>query len=285
MIAGGTVFGRIIELEIGKLGAEKALSLKGLHVDFVVKDGEGVDSTAEINIYNISKATYTEIKNSSVLVLSAGHETGNAVRIIFVGQIISIVPFKNGGDIKYTISCKSGAKTRSVKVSKTYTENISVEKIMKDLTVEMGLSLDVADRVINKFGLRAKKYDGGLTVYGKASEELKEIANDFGLELVIEEAKAKLIEKGGTGSDLALSLSMETGMLSSLKPTEVNENKTKKNGWSCISVLMPELSRGSKLIVVDPELGSGTYRVVSRVHTGSNYSESFYTESELVEVL
>jgi len=277
------MFDRKIIVEVGQLGATKAIALNGVHIRFDVSDGEGVDTKGEITIFNLSKATYQEIKMSKVLVLKAGHNTGNTPSVLFVGRISSVVPKREGGDVAYVIQCNGGTEARSKKVSKTYPKNVSVESVIRDLSKEMGMKLEVSDLVLKKIGLSTKTYKNGLTVHGRSADEIAEIAEDLGLEMRINDIKITLMEKGKTSPTTMLSVSTASGMIDYLRPELVLDGEVEKSGWKMKTVLMPDITRGARVQAIDPVYGVGVYRVVSKRHYGSNFETEFYTESVLLE--
>lgn len=282
--AGGDLFERVIDVEIGSVNSTKALSVSDLHIDFSISDGVGVDSTASVTIYNLSKNTYEEVQDSDVITIRAGHKNGNVPQAIFIGKIESVTPEKTGGDVAYKISCTGGTSYRSVSVSKTYGRQTSVYSLLIDLARVVGIPLIIDNNLVDKLSMKVIKYEGGVTVHGKAVDEIREIARDFGLEMRIDSVSIVLIEVGKSNYEPVLSVDSRTGLLTSLKPTKVSENGVQTNGYSVRTVLFPEIKRGSKIRIADPYRGLGVYRVVSRSHSGSNYSNNYHTTCKVVEV-
>ncbi len=274
---------RHIDILTGYVGSTRSMNISKLHMSFVVQDGFNTDSTAQIIVKNLDKLDLEILRKSDIITVTAGHKTGNEPRIIFSGKVESIQSTVEGGDTSHFISCTGGTVARSIQVAESYDDKTPVLDIMKSLAKKTGLPLEVSERVIKKIGLKIKKALGGMTVAGKAVDEIEEIASDNGLETRIDNVSIKLVEKNSVDRKRALVLSPRAGLLVDLQESEIDEDGVKRSGFTFTSLLYPELQRSST-VEVKESIHPGTYRVVNRTHKGSNFESEFSTICEVVPV-
>jgi len=276
------VFGRKVSVIVGVASTGVSIDISDLHIMFTVKSGRGVDKTAVLTVFNLSKETLTAVNSSlddSFITITAGYSEGNPARKLFDGRVTGITPLNVGADIQYSLNCVGSPTRKFEVVSKKYPEATSASTIINDLAKDLGMDTEYHPAVALKLGL--KLYAGGYTVYGSAFKTILDIANDVSSEVAIEGNIIKFFSNSEGNTIRVVFLTKETGLLEGLKEGKKSTDTAKT--FTCKSILMPELNRGSK-VNIDDGFISGTFKVVGVTHKGSNFGDDYSTNLEVEQL-
>lgn len=275
------VFGRVVKVLIGGLDSGTLVDVSELDISFSVKSGKEIDTTAVLSVYNLEDFVVNKISNGGVVYINAGHETGNVSRELFKGGIVSIDPKENGADTLYTINCSGATNNKFKVVTRVYNQSTTALSIIKDLASSTGMPLELDSETSSKSGLSKKQYAGGYTVYGSSVKGIKTIAADCGLETIVDDLSIRIIDTQEGDLSRVLNLNFQTGLLEGLKPSK-NSDNSGVTTYTCKCLLYPEIRRGRRLNI-DDNNKSGTFKVESVEHKGSNYGDDFYSFMEVVQ--
>lgn len=275
------LFNRVVELTVGKPG-EEGLFFTDIKIAFSIKkDRSSKGNTGEITLFNIGPDTRSKLNDKGLKYeIKAGY-AGLAniplVNTISSGDILEIATQRQGADIVTKLTIGEGVKTLSeAKLDKSYSEGISVKKVIKDLagTLEVGLGTlkDIASDTLNS----------GYSSSGKSKDRLDELTSKLGLSWNIQNDELNVYKEGGSTSDTAVVLSSETGLLKAYK------TKAQKQGAAAPvdvvkfeALLNPEVKIGRQIKVVSEANDLDTFVTVrSLSFDGDNKDGSFLVKGE-----
>jgi hypothetical protein len=265
------------------------LSIENNRINFrVEKSIIGYPNLANIIIYNLSetnrKRLETEGKN---IRLYAGH-TDTGVPLLFAGDIINVLHFKEGPDWKTTLYCGDASSViNTATINKTIPAGTSyrqmIEEILSNIpNVKKGIRKGL-DNCLNRKTSILKE----IVISGNIKDVLIKLSNDCGFDYFFDNEVFETLPKNVPLSDVPpMIINQASGMIGSPERTEVGVNV--KN------LLLPELKLGRTIRIesintainignlfyrkVPPIRNEGVYRMNKLVHFGDTHGNDWTTD-------
>jgi len=247
---------------------------KHLDIEFAVERSlKPEPNTAEIKVWNLNpdnRSALEEAKQVPV-VLEAGYKDQTA--LIFSGTARTIFSVREGADIATVLQSGDAEKEYqtsriSLSVGKA-TPNLSVmQQIVKKIGVGEGnLSTFSAQLAAAPLVLPA----GGV-LSGSASQIMTRIAQSLGFEWSIQEGAIQLLQVSEPLTTTAVLLTPNTGLVGT--PSVDSDGLL-----TAQTLLIPELFPG-RLVELESERLSGSYRVEKCAYGGTTYGDDWYIDFE-----
>ena len=229
------------------------------------KTEESKPNTMEIEVYNLSKDTRTDLEGKKTsIILEAGYE--ETTEVIFTGNITKVVHQKDGPDIISKIEVADGGnKYRNARISKGIPPGAKLTQAIDELIKAMDLTKGPV------IGVPKGQYANGVTLQGLAKDRLDEICKSNGLRWSIQDGSIQIIPEKMTTLDSVIIVAPDTGMIGS-------PNKT-KNGVEFKTLLLPVLKPG-KRVKIESKFINGIFKVANVAHSGDSRQGDFVTECE-----
>lgn len=258
-------FGRVIKLLIGNEKESKEIG--GLRVAFDVEKvikSEPNDATIEIYNLNDSNRDLLTSKEYDRVELYVGY-VADSLKLIFKGDIISVINEKNDLDIITTLKCADGYKaytqSKTMKtMSAGQTDNDFVEQALKDFKTARG-DIDLPnDRALPR----------GKVFMCDTREVLNKIAKNNDADWSIQDGELVVLPKD-KALDEGYIISSDTGMIGSPRKTD--------NGIEVTTLCNPEYKIGA-LIRIESRFKeySGDFKIESIKHRGDILSDDWFSE-------
>lgn len=251
----------------------------------VEKTNESTPNAAQIEVYNLSKATraLAEAPGTRVL-LEAGYESTFAP--IFSGNVTKVAqkdgkrPGKkskkkskatqtlfDGPDIITRIECGDGDNSfRNAEIDMGFPAGASTRAIFKALSKKMGLPPRW-----NEEDIPDTQYAHGASFSGLVREHLVDLCRKNGLEWSIQDERLQIIPEGKATRDEAVVLSAATGLVGSPCKTSA--------GVEFVSLLQPKLRPG-RLVDIQARALKGMFKVRKVLMTGDSRKDLFVSKCE-----
>ena len=275
------IFERVMEILIGGLDSGTLADVSGLHLDFSVRSGEGIDTVATVSIFNLAESVLNKISTGGVIQVTAGHKSDNESREVFKGEITDVDPHSQGADTLYILTCTGATSNKFKVVSNVYDPSMSAFSIIEDLSKSIGMPIELDSETESASGLSNKQYAGGYTVYGSAMKTIRSICADVGLEVIVDDLSIRIFDSVKGDQSRILDINFESGLLKGLSLSKSSSNPGVPT-YTCSSILFPEIRRGRRVHIDDGKM-VGNFKVKTVEHKGSNYSNGFYSHMEVTE--
>jgi len=236
-------------------------------------------NTAELQIWNLNPSNrlqLEEIKSLSGGVpvqIDAGYEGQTAM--LYLGTMRTVYTTRDGPDLVTSIQSGDGEKEYqqariNVSIAKG-TSNVDVFKqVSKALGVGEGnLSLPYVTLKLSSF---PALFPQGGVLSGQVSQVITELAGSVGFEWSIQNGALQLLPLRQALTGTAVSLTPETGLVGS--PSVDNEGIL-----SAQALLIPDLFPG-RIVEVESEWLTGSFRVIKAAYTGDTAGEDWYVDLE-----
>lgn len=281
------LYGRTVQVTVGVRGQPGTLVEKLRTTFKIEKNLEKTPNNSIIEIYNLSAHTRAlfEAKNMAVRV-TAGY--GDQAKDIFIGDIATVVTKRTGADIITSIEAGDGL--------------LAYQNQEADLSFAPGAKVgSVLDQLIGSFGLikgevqgldLSSTYLNGVSFSGKVHNHLDTLVGKTqGLGWSIQDGQIQILPKKAGTTVPAVLLSPSTGLVGSpFKRVVLNQDIAKKtdgrdaeNGVQVKSLLNPDLNPG-RLIVVQAQFVSGTFKILKVVHEGDTHGKTYYSDVEALAI-
>lgn len=280
---GDTLFGRKIVFEVGESGGEGRLfsTEQGFDLDFDCSfDCSGEPPGANCTIYNPPRefgAFMRQVQSNSFVGISAGY--GNNVARLYAGNVVkdSIKFSKNDADWSILFECVSaGEKYRNTIYSSGEARSQTFEEAFRAAATAAGVEVGVLDLS----GLSSPLMPRGKVYHGPAFRLMDQLAKIAKAQLVFDGNSVSLVRysRGVQRLEIVPRFSTEDGTLIG-SPEEIEK------GLSIKALLTPEILPGQQVLVDYFDRFDNARRAVRLIaqkvkHSGSNTSDTFYTEIE-----
>jgi hypothetical protein len=285
------LFGRIIQIDIGKAGAI-GKSFSDYHINFDIKKTEyGKEANpCKVIITNLSSDIYSNIfAEKQRLIVKAGFREEHGLEVVFIGDITYIenriqrpetLTIIDAGDANNTL--------RDSKLSISYNIGTQGFQILKDIIDSFNLPKKTNLSLIN---IAKKVYNNGFNFNGATSTAMDKICKYLGLTWSIQNEEMKIYEKYNNDRSLAIELNSDTGLIGSPQRTKISSSestvdKTKEiDGWAIECLLQPKAEPGG-IVVLSNGLNrqKKKFKIVTVHHTGDNMESDFKTILQAVEI-
>jgi hypothetical protein len=229
------------------------------------KNEESKPNTMELEIYNLSKNTRTNLEGkNTTIILEAGYE--DTTEVIFNGNVTKVIHSKEGPDIISKIELADGGnKYRNARISKGIPPGAKVKQVINELVLSMGLTQGPI------IGVPNTQYANGITLQGLTKDRLDEVCKSHGLRWSIQDGAVQIVPENKTTLDTVVVMSPDTGLIGS-------PNKT-KDGVEFKSLLQPVLKPG-KRVKIESLFINGIFKIANVGHSGDSKEGDFITECE-----
>ncbi|MCA9508957.1 MAG: hypothetical protein KC505_11100 [Myxococcales bacterium] len=259
------LFDRIIELKVGDT------NIKGLDIAFEIEKDESPEpNPCHIDIFNLNPTNRTILaKYQKVpVLLKAGFKDG--VGVIFHGDMMRCNNSFEQASWKTTLACGEGLKeSQKNPVNKTFAKGTPLKTVINELTGQIEIcSGDSAGLIAQIDGDLTRSY----SISGNPYHEVKRILASKNLLLSIQNNLLQIRAKTKALSKSAISLSADTGLLSS---PEINS----KHQITVRALLMADYQPG-RLIYLDTKVFRG-HLIIKKVNfNGANFGDNWEAKME-----
>lgn len=240
--------------------------IDGLRITFgIEKTNEPHPNTAQIEIYNLSEHTRSQLEGKGTRVLlEAGYQQNIAT--VFQGNVTKVVHKIAGPDIITTIEGGDGDNVfRNARIDRGFPPGTSHAQIFDDLANAMQLPMSA------QVGIPQGQFAHGLTLSGYVRDHLDYLTDKDSLEWSIQDETLQIVPRRQSTVDAIVVLSPTTGLVGS-------PNKT-KDGVEFTSLLQPRLRPGRR-VQVDSRLLQGLFKVRKVTHKGDAHRGDFLSVCE-----
>lgn len=195
--------------------------------------------------------------------------------VLFDGDLRNAFTSREGGDQITTISSGDGEKAgQSNRVNISFRPGLRYRKLLTDLADAAGVGLG------NSFSalafLPGLEISVGSAVSGSAMDQLDTMFQSQGLEMSVQNGELQVLGGGKPLLGTAVVLSESTGLVDSPEPGSNGKIKVR-------ALLQPGLEPG-RLIVLESERVTGSFRVEQWDAIGDTHGQDWYAELEVGEV-
>jgi len=243
--------------------------ITGLDIAFEIeKDLNPEPNSCHVEIYNLSannRATLSKYDRVPVL-LKAGYK--DHVGVIFQGDMLSCSHIKEGPNWKTVLASGDGVNAiQNARISKSYTKGTPLKTVIEDLAQHLRLPSGNLLRGVQDLN---EKLTRGFTVSGSPMKELCKLLESQELAVSVQDQSLQIIKKGGAIQKTAISLSPESGLLST---PEVGSN-----GLITIQTMLMAEMRPGKQVHINSSAFTGLATIQWIRFDGSNFGESWAAE-------
>ncbi len=236
------LFERVVELTVADT------KINGLDISFEIeKDLNPEPNSCQIEIFNLSavnRAALSKYQRVPVI-LKAGYQ--NSLGVIFKGDMIRCNHEKEQASWKTTLSCGDGANAiQSKRTNKSYQKGTPVKTVVGDLSKQLGLPAGNADSQFNKLN---SKISRSLSVSTNPMQALSHLLRSENMSVSVQNGVLQILKKGEPLQKEAISLSADSGLLSSPQVGSKGEVTIR-------ALLMPEFAPG-RLVHIDSAMYQG----------------------------
>ena len=286
-----SLFGRIIQIEIGKQGAIGTVFTE-FHINFDIKKNEfGKEpNTCKVLISNLSNDLISHVfTGKQKLIVKAGYREEHGLEVIFIGDITYVENRALRPDISTIIDAGDASNVlRDSKLSISYNAGAQGFQILKDIIDSFNLPKKTNLQLVN---IAKKVYNNGFNFNGATSTVMDKICKYLGLTWSIQNEEMKIYEKYNNDRSLAIELNSDTGLIGTPQRTKISSSesstdKTKEiDGWTIECLLQPKAEPGG-LILLSNGLNrqKKKYKILTVHHTGDNMESDFKTILQAVEI-
>lgn len=213
--------------------------IEKLRISFnVQKNIDQEQNSAEINIYNLSKASAGQITENAGVVLTAGYYEVNGV--VFAGVITEAKTVHRQADRVTTIKASDGhAAYKTVAASLSYKPGTSAKTVLRALLNRYGVPYQ-DNGIIS--AAPEKEYLTGYQFAGFLHDAIKDVAGYLGINQTTQDNELILYSKDSRPGDEMPILSNKTGLIGSIEPYREKESDTvTKSGILCSCLMLPSI--------------------------------------------
>ena len=230
-------------------------------------------NTAEIQIWNLNADHRSQLEEASrvACTVEAGYEGQTSQ--LFSGTLRTAFTMREGADLITTLQSGDGEKEYqqsrvNISIAKT-TPNLSVmQQIVKSMGIAEGNLSSASPQLLASPLL----FPQGGVLSGSASQIMNRVAQSLGFEWSIQEGALQILQTHAPLATTATLLTPETGLVGS--PSIDNEGVL-----TAQALLIPDIFPG-RLLVLESERLSGSYRVEKCAYTGNTAGDDWYIDLE-----
>jgi hypothetical protein len=164
---------------------------------------------------------------------------------------------------------------RNARVNKSYKPGVNVLDAVVDAAKAMGLEMPK-----NVFDIKSLRqtFVKGLTLNGKAKNELTRLLKTRGVEWSIQDGRFQAIREQDVRDEPAFLISQDTGLVGVPELAAPSDAK-KKPVLTAEMLLFPRLTPGSLVVIQSREI-EGQFKVERVTHTGDTHGDAWHTKIE-----
>lgn len=257
-----------------------ALEIDGLRVQFEIKKSLGATpNSCAITVTNLAEATRAELAVSPlVAILEVGYGTGE-LRRLFAGDVFYVAHDLDGADWTTRLQLHDGGRAYAhARVVTSFKAGTTILAAVKAAAAALQVKVPPA---VETLPALQRATTAGLTLAGKASDEMSRLLTPFGLGWSIQDGALVVLTEGGRSGirpGEAILLNEAAGMIGS--PKWGNPPKPgQKPPLSVRHLLFPELSPGG-LVQVQSRTANGNFKLTDVTHQGDTEGGDWLTSVE-----
>jgi len=287
-------FIRNIELLIGPLAddvgggnSSEALRIfsdggrEDLAIEFNIKKYlQSSANTADIVIYNMRAESRERIRATLSRVRMRVGWANTGLSLLMQGGVLNVRTPKDGAEYvtKLTVLDGFGGITKGV-TNRTFLGGQSVETLVRSIAADMpGVELGRID-------IDGILSSGGLTVLDRSSNELDNLANQYGFTWSVQDGRFQAISDN-RAFDRVFEINAENQNLINITPTLAGAMQH-NNGVTIESILNPEIRPGDQMRVtsISNPMLNGSYKVFSVEFSGATYNSDWIMVTRAFKIL
>jgi hypothetical protein len=241
----------------------------------ITKTNNREANSGQLEIWNLKESSRTLLQpEGQEIIIKAGYV--DSLAQIFRCDSQRTVNIKESVEWRTVLELGDGTKElKQKRINKSFRAPQSPGAVLKEAAKELGLDIGNLEEQIRTGGARSilKEFVSGVTLSGKASDVLDEIASSLGLNYSVQDKKLQVLPSRGTLNNPTIKLSVETGMIGS---PQIGEEGT----VAAASLLDPRMVPGQK-VEVDSLVVSGEFVVQEVRHVADTWGHEWTTELEL----
>jgi len=250
----------------------------GAHLDVafhVERSLKPEPNTAELQVWNLNpdnRLALEELGKVPVQI-DAGYEEQTA--LIYLGTMRTVFTTRNGPDLVTSIQSGDGEKEyEQSRINVALSAGVSNSDAFKQVAKALGVSLGNLEsaEVAGRLATSPALFPQGTVLSGQVSQVVTELALSVGLEWSIQNGALQLLPLAQSIAGSAVYLSPETGLVGS--PSVDSEGIL-----TAQALLIPDLFPG-RVIDLESENLSGTFRVEKAAYTGDTAGDDWYVDVE-----
>lgn len=253
----------------------------GLRVVFKVTKTIGKQpNVAEVVIYNLAPETRGKLQTKGVrLILEAGYRaTGYA--LLFVGDVRTVDPVRDGADWKTTVKCGDGERSfRYARASESFAGGATIGDVVRYCVAQLGLALGNSAEQATKLKTILSH---GWTVHGAASTELDRALRSVGYRYSIQDGTVQILAPGESAEQTIPELDEDHGLIGSPQLGSPDK-KGKPPTLRFRSLLLPQARPGGRVRINTVRYRGVIFRSQKVVHDGDTHGGNWYTDFESVQ--
>ena len=296
------LFDRVYRLLVGQKGQSKGLEISELRIQFdIEKSAKKNPNKSSIKIYNLTKATRTELEKPNVrCVLYAGYKDQDGPLLIFQGDVtFAWTQFDLPNVITEFELGDGAAAIRDTTISVGYDKGVNSKQILTDVAKKMDTPLVIPSN------LAERVWENGLSFFGPARSLLDKVTKGSKSEWSIQNGNLQVIETGMVTTRQGIVISATSGLIKSPERERAAKDGASKksstasddsdeetvagsepakgiDGWRVKTLLMPTLNPGDR-VELDSRSVQGVFRIQELKHTGDNWEGDWQTEMKLID--
>lgn len=251
--------------------------VEGLRVVFKIdKDLSNTANQAEITIYNLAHANRSAFATKPGRVyLEVGY--GSNYEKIYEGDIISTTSKIEGTEWATRVVLGTGIDAKkNARTNRTFKIGAGVLDVAESIVADLGSQIPTTYEELEEFDTE------GLTISMPSSDALTNVLKPHGYTWSNQDGKIQILKGQRTLTIPSVQINEESGMIGSPSITEPEKSKGPK-GVSVKIILDSSIIPGQAMTIKSRDI-SGNFKVLSVKHSGDNFSDTWYSDIEGVQV-
>lgn len=272
----GELFDRVAQVTFAAEGAESII-VRGLRVRFyatLTLDAQPHELALEV--YNAAEATRRALQRPrSTVGVDAGY--GDDIGRVFAGDILWSATIPDPPLTRTEVQAADGSRGRRSRVKRTLRRGATAADALRALVEPTGLL--VPPEVLARPEL-ARQYLTGLTISGRAGDQIDRLMKRLGLEWHIVEGKIRVLAPDEVAPGEALVVSQDTGMIGSPSigaPVNAGDKPV-----VTARMLLERRARPGGQILISSKSVNGLFKLTRVEHEGDTGGSVWETRLEAV---
>lgn len=283
---------RQYRLVIKKKDADVGLEITGLRCTFSIQKAvSDAPDYSVVTIYNPSEKMKGEgASNGDTVILEAGYKDGN-YGMIFMGQVVQTTLFRESQvDTALKLVCQDGDEfLKAAFVMKTVGRGSTPYDVV-NMCID---GRDGVQRGVIASSMSMARLPRGKVMFGKKSKYLKAAARKNQCQFYIEDGKVNIVAAEGYGSEKAVVLNPETGLIGMPEQTD--------DGVKGQCLINPSIKLNTRIYINSGDVNAmqdtidqegkrthhamntnGIYKIVKLAYEGDTHGDQWYCSFEAV---
>lgn len=261
------LFGRQWRLTVG------TLDLTDLDLSFkVTRSVRREPNRAEIQIYNLSETTRSQVENGGEISLFAGYEDPPQ---LFRGDSRYVWTVWDGFDAITTVTARDGGRAYAdVQIARSYNPGTLVATVVRDIVDAMGIGRGN----LEDFSLTLRDQStlaDGYVAHGRASRVLNDLIRSSGHRWSVQNGSLQIQRQGQALQTRSVVLSADSGLIG--VPTwdeRGNRTRGRRGLLSAVSLIQPGIEPGRQVRVEAGDI-EGDFEVRAIEYVGSTFGQEW----------